>query len=138
MKNPNRNWGGLRYDTDGCKRSDGTFDYNKLLATIAANFHAASERSEMIFASDDLHPEQGRYSESFQYGCPVLSSQRSYTLQAVSCHTMRWLDLIQEKHIALRALRAADDSSSWKQYLQERERHPFTMPANIARFRDKS
>lgn len=109
--------GGLRYDTDGCKRSDGTFDYNKLLATIRYQFPCGYEMRDDI-RERRLAAEQGRYSEPFNTG--ALSSQRSYTLQAVSCHTMRWLDLIQEKHIALRALRAGDDSS-WKQYLQERE-----------------
>jgi hypothetical protein len=60
----------------------------------------------------------GRYSEPFNTG--ALTSNRSFTYQAVACHEIRWLDLIQQKHNALRALRAGDDTD-WRIYLQERE-----------------
>jgi hypothetical protein len=109
--------GGLRYDSDGCKRSDGTFDYNRLVPTIRFQMPCGYE------LRDDVQLRRaaaagGRYSEPFNTG--ALLAHRSYTLQAVACHTMRWLDLIQEKHIALRALKTGDDKN-WRQYLQERE-----------------
>jgi hypothetical protein len=109
--------GGLRYDSDGCKRADGTFDYNKLVPTIRYQMPCGYELRDDI----NLRREsatRGRYSPPFNTG--ALHSQRSYTYQAVACHNIRWLDLIQEKHNALRSLKTGDDNA-WRQYLQERE-----------------
>ena len=109
--------GGLRYDTEGCKRSDGTFDYNKLVPTLRYQFPCGYEMRDEVRERREA-AQNGKYSEPFNTG--ALSAHRSYTLQAVSCHTMRWIDLVQEKHIALRALKAGDDSD-WRRFLKERE-----------------
>jgi hypothetical protein len=122
--------GGLRYDSEGCKRADGTFDYNKLVPTIRYQF---PKGSALQYPDNDLchcgfeMPNDIRlrreactteYSEPYNTG--ALLNNRSYTYQAVACHNIRWLDLIQEKHNALRSLKNGDDSA-WRQYLQERE-----------------
>lgn len=109
--------GGLRYDSEGCRRSDGTFDYNKLVPTIRFQMPCGYELRDDIRLRRES-AARGRYSAPFNTG--ALLSQRSYTYQAVACHNIRWLDLIQEKHNALRALKAGDDKA-WRQYLQERE-----------------
>ena len=109
--------GGLRYDSEGCKRADGTFDYNKLVPTIRYQMACGYELRDNIGLRRES-ATRGRYSAPFNTG--ALHSQRSYTYQAVACHNIRWLDLIQEKHNALRSLKAGKDDA-WRQYLQERE-----------------
>jgi len=109
--------GGLRYDSDGCKRADGTFDYNKLIPTLRYQFPCGA------LMRDDPRERRavaaaGRYSEPFNTG--ALLTNRSVTYQAVACDEIRWLDLVQEKHQALRSLRSGDDAD-WRRYLQERE-----------------
>lgn len=109
--------GGLRYDSEGCKRADGTFDYNKLVPTIRFQMPCGYPMR------DDVRERReaamlGLYSDPMNTG--ALLSHRSYTLQAVTCHTKRWLDLIQRKHQALRLLKSGDDTE-WKLYLQEDE-----------------
>ena len=109
--------GGLRYDSDGCKRPDGTFDYNKLVPTIRFQMPCGYEMRDDIRARRAA-AQAGRYSEPFNAG--ALLSNRSYTYQAVCCHNIRWLDLIMEKHQALRSLKAGDDTD-FRRYMQERE-----------------
>jgi Phage terminase large subunit (GpA) len=109
--------GGLCYDTDGCKMDNATFDYNKLLPTIYFQFPCGYKMRDDI-TERRKSSKQGRYSEPQNKGALLIN--RSYSLQAVSCHTVRWLDLIKEKHTALRNLRAGDDTA-WRVYLQERE-----------------
>lgn len=109
--------GGLRYDSDGCKRPDGTFDYNKLVPTIRFQMPCGYEMRDDVRERRQA-AQGGRYSEPFNTG--ALLTNRSYTLQAVACHDIRWLDLIQEKHQALRSLKAGDDTD-FRRYMQERE-----------------
>ncbi len=109
--------GGLRYDSEGCKRPDGTFDYNKLVPTIRIQYPCGYQMPDDIALRRDS-AMKGRYSEPFNTG--ALLSHRSYTLQAISCHTKRLLDLIQRKHLALRMLKTGDDTE-WMKYLQEDE-----------------
>lgn len=109
--------GGLRYDSEGCKRDDGTFDYNKLVPTIRYQFPCNYPMRDNL-AERRLMAQSGRYSEPTNTG--ALLSNRSYTLEAVAGHEIRWLDLIQEKHQALRTLKTGDDAD-WRRYLQERE-----------------
>ena len=109
--------GGLRYDTEGCKRTDGTFDYNKLIPTIRFQFPCGYPMRDDI-AQRRTAATSGKYSDPYNTG--ALLSHRSYTFQAVACHTKRWLDLIQRKHLALRMLKTGDDTE-WRLYLQEDE-----------------
>jgi hypothetical protein len=109
--------GGLCYDTAGCKMDDGTFDYNRLKPTLHYRFPCGYKMFDDI-AERRKSAKQGRYCEPQNKG--ALLSHRSYTFQAVSCHTVRWLDLVKEKHTALRNLKAGEDTA-WRVYLQERD-----------------
>lgn len=109
--------GGLRYDSTDCKKKDGGYDYNKLRKTIRYQmpcgkeiFDTPSERKSLSLS--------GRYSEPANEG--ATTSHRSYNFEAVSVDYIPWLKLIQEKHQALRALKAGD-SEPWRRYITERE-----------------
>lgn len=109
--------GGLRYDSDGCKLPSGRFDYNKLERTIRYQMPCGypvrdnpTERRALSLS--------GRYSEPLNEGAHL--SHRSYTYDAVSVDFIPWLQLIQEKHQALRALKAGDEIP-FQKYVQERE-----------------
>lgn len=109
--------GGLRYDSDECKRPDGTYDYNKLVGTIRYQMPCGflvhdevTERRPMSLA--------GCYTDPQNTGAPL--SERSYTLEAVSVDYIPWLTLISEKHAALRSLKYGD-AEPWVRYLKERE-----------------
>lgn len=109
--------GGLRYDTEGCKREDGTFNYNKLAPTLRYQMPCGHVVRDDVVERKNLSLS-GRYSAPFNDG--ALASDVSLTYQAVTSHDINWLQLVKEKHTALRSLRAGDDSA-WKKYLQERE-----------------
>ena len=109
--------GGLRYDSEGCKRADGTFDYNRLVPTLRYQFPCGYSMPDDITQRRSA-AAGGRYCQPFNTG--ALLSNRSYLYQAVACHDIRWLDLVQQKHQALRSLKAGDDTD-WRIYLQERE-----------------
>jgi len=107
--------GGLRYDVTGCVRSDGTFDYAKLNSTIRFQMPCGFP----IY--DDPVPRRalslaGKYSEGTASGI----GHRSYTLEAVAVDYIPWVKLIEEKHLALRALRHGD-IEPWRRYITERE-----------------
>lgn len=114
-KHPER--GGLWYDRDKCRRDNGTYDYNKLLPTLVYKMpcghivHNDIEQRRALSAS-------GRYSEPFNTG--ALASDVSLRYQAVVCHDIDWLQLVKEKHAALRALRNGNEEP-WRIYKQERE-----------------
>jgi hypothetical protein len=109
--------GGLRYDSTGCKREDGSFDYNKLRGTIfyqmpcGFKVHDTPQERKALSIS-------GRYSEPQNTG--ATGTHRSYNLEAVSVDYISWLKLIQEKHLALRALKHGD-AEPWMRYITERE-----------------
>lgn len=107
--------GGLRYDSEGCDMGNGKFNYNKLVPTIRyqmpCGFVVRNNPTER-------RALQGRYSAARNEG--ALVSHRSWNFEAVSCATVEWLDLIRDKHSALRALKAGD-SKPWMRYITERE-----------------
>lgn len=110
--------GGLRYDSDGCKRADGSYDYTKLNATIYYEFpccgfrqpDSQNERRRMSMRSD--------YSEPTNTGAPA--SHESFTLESVSVDYIPWIDLIMEKHKALKAVKYGD-LEPYMKYLKRRE-----------------
>lgn len=109
--------GGLRYDADGCRREDGSYDYNKLAGTVRYQMPCG----HLVY--DDVRERRqlslgGRYSEPENTGAHT--SHRSFTLEAVSVDYIRWLDLIEQKHKALRAMKYGDPEP-WAKYLRERE-----------------
>lgn len=120
--------GGLRYDTEGCRRDDGTFDYLKMRATIRFQMPCG-------FVVHDNINERKVLSMSGRYGAPrnagATGEHKSATLEAVSVDYISWLTLIQEKHLAVRSLKSGDPEP-FRRYLQEREcifysteHHPF-------------
>lgn len=109
--------GGLRYDSDTCKRPDGSYDYTRLESTIRLQLPCGYE------VPDDIRLRR-QLSLSGRYGPPknpgAHRSNRSWTLEAVSVDYIPWLKLIEEKHIALRALRAGNPKK-FADYVRERE-----------------
>lgn len=110
--------GGLRYDSAGCRRADGTFDYNRLARSVRYQMPCGFEVPMGDISLRRELSAAGRYSAAFNIG--ALESDISLTLQAVACHDIDWLQLVKEKHTALRMLKGGDDSA-WRKYLQERE-----------------
>lgn len=112
--------GGLRYDSAGCKREDGSYDYNKLAGTIFYEFDCCGFRLPDDRKQREALSQTGRYSDPQNTGAPL--TNRSTTLEAVAVHYIPWLELIHQKHSALRALRLGDPTLWW-QYVAERECH---------------
>ena len=109
--------GGLRYDADGARRDDGRYDYNRIESTLRfqmpCGYCVPYDRTARKALS-----LSGRYGQPRNPG--ALRSHRSFTLEAVAVDFIDWMQLIQEKHIALRALKGGD-SEPWRRYLTERE-----------------
>ena len=109
--------GGLRYDSEGCKRDDGSYDYNRLEPTIRlqmpCGYPVREDRREREALS-----ASGKYSEPTNTGAHL--SNRSFTLEAVSVHYIPFLKLIQEKHTALKAMKYGDPQK-YCDYVRERE-----------------
>lgn len=109
--------GGLRYDSAACKRTDGSYDYNRLKSTLRFQMPCgyivhedARERRELSLS--------GKYAEPENTGADT--SERSYTLEGVAVDWIPWIELVKQKHEALRALRYGD-AAPWQKYLTERE-----------------
>jgi hypothetical protein len=109
--------GGLRYDSDGCRLENGEVDYNALAATIRYQFPCGYQVPDDVVIRRQLSLS-GRYGEPENKGAPP--ENRSYTLEAVAVDYIRWVDLIQQKHKALRAMKFGDPEP-WAKYLRERE-----------------
>jgi len=109
--------GGLRYDAEGCRRKDRSYDYTKLVGTIRYEMPCGYE-------VHDVPAERRALSESGRYGDPANPgagpNRRSFRLESVAVHAVSWLDLIQEKHAALRALERGDPKP-FEVYTRERE-----------------
>lgn len=110
--------GGLRYNSEGCKRPDDSYDYVMLAPTIYYEFPCcgyklhddATERRKLSAIS--------RYSEPRNAG--ALEAHESFTLESVSVDYIPFIDLIQEKHKALKAMKYGD-LEPWMKYLKRRE-----------------
>lgn len=107
--------GGLRYDAEGCELGNGRFNYNKLVPTIRFQMPCGCQVPNDLANRRAL---KGRYSAPRNEG--ALRSHRSWNFEAVSCAAVDWLDLIRDKHTALRALKAGD-AKPWMRYITERE-----------------
>jgi phage FluMu protein Com len=112
--------GGLRYDSEGCRREDGSYDYNRLEPTI----YYECENPSCRFRIRDVPSERRALSLTGRYGEPTNTgahlSNRSYTFEAVAVDYIPWIRLIMEKHQALAAFRRGD-RDPWDRYLQRRE-----------------
>jgi hypothetical protein len=109
--------GGLRYDADGCRREDGSYDYMKLEPTIRFQMPCGYPEREDPRERRAISLS-GRYGEPRNRGAHL--SHRSRTLEAVSVDYIPFLTLVQEKHQALKALKYGDPEP-FKRYRQERE-----------------
>ncbi len=114
--------GGLRYDATGCRLSRFEYDYKRLRPTIRYQMPCGFEiHNEDIIARRRLS-SRGKYSEPNNPGAELC--HRSYTYQAVAVDYLDWMDLIQSKHIALKA-RALGDPIPFQKYVQEKECVPY-------------
>lgn len=109
--------GGLRYDADGARRPGGYYDYNKIKSTLRFQMPCG-----FIVHNDPM--ERRALSESGDYSKPendgADGSHTSYTYEAVSVDFIDWLQLVKDKHDALRALRLGDPAP-WMRYRTEKE-----------------
>ena len=109
--------GGLRYDSEGCKNTDGTYDHNKLAPTIRYQMPCGHEVQDVLEVRQKMSAG-GKWSAPNNPSAHI--ANRSFNLDAVCYDALRWRELIEEKHRAIRA-RNSDDPTLWIQYLNERE-----------------
>lgn len=109
--------GGLRYNSDGCKRADGTYDYNRLESTIRYEFPCRYELRDDVTERRRV-AQTCKYSEPRNTGAHL--SHESFTYDAVVIDYIPWLKLIEEKHQALRA-KQYGDLEPWRRYVTHRE-----------------
>ena len=110
--------GGLRYEADDCRRADGSYDYQKLQPTIRYQMPCGYFVHDLDRATRRKMNLTGKYSEPKNEGAP--ESIASFTLEAVSIDYISWLDLIMQKHAALRAMKYGN-IKPWLKYKKERE-----------------
>lgn len=108
--------GGLRYDASTARRDDGSYDYNRIEPTIRYQMPCGCPIHEDARERRSLSLS-GRYGEPHNKGAHV--SKRSHTLEAVSVDYIPWVKLIEEKHVALKALKYGDPEPL-KRFNQER------------------
>lgn len=110
--------GGLRYDADASRLATGEPNYNKLAATVRYQMpcgFTVQEQDKMTRRQMSLG---GRYGAPTNAGADP--SIASYTLEAVAVDYVSWLDLIKQKHAALKALKYGN-LEPWRKYQRERE-----------------
>lgn len=109
--------GGLRYDADGARRPGGYYDYNKIKDTVHYQFPCGYKMQDDIMLRRQCS-DSGRYSDPDNKEAD--GTHRSYSYDAVTVHFIDWMQLIKDKHNALRA-RKNGDLAQWIKYVQERE-----------------
>lgn len=111
------NLGGLRYDAAKARYGDGQYNYNIIAPTVRFQMPCG------YIVHNDVS-ERRRLSLNAQYGKPTNpgadGTHRSYTYEAVTVDYIDWVQLIKDKHEALRALRLGDPEL-WRVYRVERE-----------------
>jgi hypothetical protein len=107
--------GGIRYDADGCRRDNFDYDYSRLAPTIRYAWPCGHETPE------DLHSRRA-LSMSGRYRAlnPGAIGHRSFNLSAAAVDYIPWLQLIREKHAAIRAMKRGD-IEPFKRFRQERD-----------------
>lgn len=109
--------GGLRYDSEGSRKEDGSFNYNKLLPTLRYQMPCGYLVHNDPAARRRLS-DSGRYSAPHNEG--ATPGDISLTYDAVTCHDIDWLEIVKEKHAAFRALKNGD-VEPFRKFMQERE-----------------
>ncbi|MGC3961310.1 MAG: phage terminase large subunit family protein [Verrucomicrobiota bacterium] len=110
--------GGLRYDADDARLDGGRYDYQKIQPTVRYQMPCGYTVHDLDRATRRQMSLGGCYSEPKNLGAP--DSIASYTLEAVAIDYISWLDLIMQKHAALRALKYGN-IKPWLKYKKERE-----------------
>lgn len=105
--------GGLRYNADGCRRGDGEYDYEKLAKTVRFQMPCGKTVSDGDKTTRRQMSLNGRYPAG--NGAIV-----TYTLESVSVDYISFLDLIRQKHQALKAMKYGN-LQPWRKYMRERE-----------------
>lgn len=115
--------GGLRYDAEAA-RLPGLmqYDYNIIRPTIRYQMPCGyTIHNEDLVKRRELS-KSGHYSEPTNKGAELI--YRSYTYESVIVDYMDWMDIIIQKHDALRA-RKCGDPEPFKIYKRERECIPY-------------
>lgn len=107
--------GGLRYDAEGCRKENGDYDYFKMRSSVRLQMPCGYEVREDMRRKISL---TGRYSDPTNSGTD--GTHRSYHISAASVDYIPFIKLIQEKHIALKAM-AHGDPAPFRAYVTERE-----------------
>jgi hypothetical protein len=114
--------GGLRYDADKARLGKFEYNYNLLRPTIRYQFPCGfTIHNEDMIARRELS-RAASYSEPTNKGAET--KFRSYTYDSVIVHNIDWMELIKQKHQALRA-RLMGNQLQWIKYTQERECIPY-------------
>lgn len=114
--------GGLWYDADGCRRGFMEYDYNKLAPTIHYQMPCGFRIHHKDKQTRKALSLSGKYSEPTNKGCEL--SIRSYTYHAVTVDFSDWVQIVMDKHDALRA-RKLGDPEPWRRYCCETECEPY-------------
>lgn len=115
-------FGGLRYDASGCRVGFMEYNYNKLRPTIRLQLPCGGSVHNEDFAARRAMSLGGAYSDPTNPNAEL--AHRSYTYEGVSVDYIDLMDLIKEKHQALKS-RAGGDDAPWIRYTQERECIPY-------------
>lgn len=108
--------GGLRYDAEPARRKDG-YDYNKIRSTLRYQMPCGYLVRDIPRDRRQLSLS-GKYTEPTNTGAEI--SHRSWSYDAVTVDYIDWMQLIKDKHDALRARRYGD-LEPWHRYITERE-----------------
>lgn len=108
--------GGLRYEL-GDRKEGQEPDYSKVESTVRYQMPCGFIVRDDVRARRELSLS-GRYGEPKNKGAQ--SGWKSYTLEGVSVDYIGWVDLIRQKHLALRSRRLGDPLP-WLNYMRERE-----------------
>jgi hypothetical protein len=114
--------GGLRYDAEGSRLGSYVYNYNVLRPTIRFQMPCGFAIHNEDMSTRKSLSLSGRYSEPGNVGAEL--SHRSYTYEAVIVDYIDWMQLIKDKHDALRS-RSLGDPQPWIKYKQERECIPY-------------
>lgn len=114
--------GGLRYDADGCRRGHFEYDYNKLRPTIHFQMPCGAKVHNEDMMTRRALSSSGKYDEPTNKNAEL--SHRSYTYESVNVDYIDWMQLIKDKHDALRA-RSLGNPQPWRRYKCERECIPY-------------
>lgn len=113
--------GGLYYDAEGCRRGKWDYDYLRLESTV--RYECANPECRAHFVDTDA--DRRRLNEASLYVAEnpyAKRMHRSWTYDGVCAYG--WLDMIQKKHSALKAM-AYGDPEPYRRYVVERECRPW-------------